>query len=158
MMCTDSASSSRSSSTWVVSSRLSRHTGRPSRLGVGAVAVHPFVGALVGLAFQHRRRRQPRIQPERLEHGADDLGEVAPQHRVRHVDRFDVLLGEPVAPTHLLRPQHRDDVRDGTRVVLGAGVADGIGPAAPHPGLHGPPERHRLRDHVGPVDVDQDRV
>ena len=43
-------------------------------------------------------------------------------------------------------------------MVLGAGVAHRVGTATPHPGLHGPPERHRLRHHVGPVDVDQHRV
>ena len=101
---------------------------------------------------------EPRVEAERFEHPADDLGQIAPQHRVGDVDGFDVLLGEPGAPALFLGVQHGDHVGDGAGVVLGAGVADRVGPAAPHPGLHGPPERHRLRDHVGPVDMDQDGV
>ena len=58
----------------------------------------------------------------------------------------------------LLGPQHGDDVSDRPRVIVGARVADRIGPAPPHPRLHGPPERHRLRDHVGSVDVYEHRL
>ena len=124
-------------------------------LGILAIALHPVVGALVGLTFQYRARRQPRIEPERLEHGADHLGEVSPQHRIRNVDGVDALLGEPRPPPLLLGAQHRDDVGDGARVVLGAGIAHRVGPAPPDPGLHGAPERHRLRHHVRPVHVDE---
>ena len=91
MMCTDSASSSRSSSTCGCRRRVGgRHVGRPSFSASAAVAIHPVVGALIGLAFQHRLRRQPRIEPERLEDRTDHLGEVAPQHGIRNVDRLDV--------------------------------------------------------------------
>ncbi len=33
-----------------------------------------------------------------------------------------------------------------------------IGPPTPDPGLHGPPERNRLGDSVGPIDVYQNRI
>ena len=160
MMCTASASSSRSSSTCTVSKLVAagRHVGSPSLSRVGPVAVHPFVGALIGLALQHRRRREPRILSERLEDGADDLGEVAPENRVGDLDRLDVLLVEPGAPALLLFAQHGDDMCDRVGVILGTGVAHRIGPAAPDPGLHGAPERNRLGHNVGPVDMDENRI
>ena len=156
MMCTASASSSRSSSTRLGSTS-GGHVGSPLLLGVCAVAVHPFVGALIGLALQHRPRRQLGVEPQRLEDGADHLGQVAPQHRIRHLERLDFFLGEPVLPALFLFAQHRDDVCDGAGVVGGACVAERIRPAAPYPRLHCPPERHRLRHHVRPVDVNEQR-
>ena len=103
-------------------------------------------------------RAQAAILAECLENVADDLSEVAPQHRIRDLDRVDILFGEPGPPAFVLLAQHRHDVGDRAGVVLGAGVPSRIGPPAPDPGLHGTPERNRLGDSVGPVDVDQDRI
>ena len=69
-----------------------------------------------------------------------------------------VLLVEPCPPAFLLLDQHRDDMGDGPGVVVGRGVASGVGPSAPHPRLHRPPERNRLRDNIRAVDVNEDGV
>lgn len=66
---------------------------------------------------------------------------------------------EPVAPLLILIAQNADEVRDAARVVLGAVVRGGRrGVVAPHLSLHRPPHRHRLRDDVTPVDMDEDEV